>query len=88
MNINYLTTAVRRLAQERDYTFMTGDKDYLPARVGALPAAYLLPPEFRSIEGRNGGRITYRLTLCLMVKGGSMSPERRVEQLERHRCKW
>lgn len=83
MNITYLTTAVQRAAQKLGYRFMAGERDYLPARVATLPAAYLLPPEFRSMEGRNGGKITYRLTLCLMAKSWNTPPEERVVQLER-----
>lgn len=83
MNITYLTTAVQRAAQKLGYRFMAGERDYLPARVATLPAAYLLPPEFRSMEGRKGGKITYRLTLCLMAKGWNAPPEERVVQLER-----
>lgn len=78
MNITYLTTAVQRAAQQLGYTFMTGDRSSLPVRVATLPGAYMLPPEFRSIEGRNGGKITYRLTLCLMAKGWNAPPEERV----------
>lgn len=77
-----LISAVQQICSDCGYNFRTLDKDHLPAQTPQLPAAVLIPPNFRSISGRNHGRITYAVTLYLFRSGAHLTPEQQAELME------
>ncbi len=83
MTIEYLTNSIEKAARAKGYEFASAAKEYLPSQVATLPAAFMLPPEFRAIEGRKSGKITYRITLYLLAKGAHIAPAKREQLLEK-----
>lgn len=86
MNRSYLTSALSDIAESKGYAFRSAPQEYMNSLVSRYPAAFMPYPEFRSIEGRRRGRITYRLTLHLLADGARLSPadrERSLDRLER-----
>ncbi len=86
MNRSYLTSAMRDIAESKGYSFRSAPQEYMNSLVGRYPAAFMPYPEFRDIEGRRRGKITYRLTLHLLEDGARFSPadrERALDRLER-----
>ncbi len=77
MNRTYLLSAVESIAAENGYEFHSADDRYISQRVTAYPAIWLSPPEFRSMEGRSNGKITYAVTLHALDAGAKLSPEER-----------
>lgn len=82
MNRSYLTSAIREIAESKGYLFRSAPQEYMNSLIKSYPAAFLTCPEFRSIEGRRRGKITYRLTLHLLADGARLSPERRAQTLD------
>ena len=85
MNRSYLTSAVGDIAESKGYSFSSAPQEYMNSLVGRYPAAFMPYPEFRSIEGRNRGKITYRLTLHLLedcVRLPTTDRERTLDRLE------
>ena len=76
MNRSYLTSALSDIAESKGYAFRSAPQEYMNSLVSRYPAAFMPYPEFRSIEGRRRGRITYRLTLHLLADGAHLSPRR------------
>lgn len=83
MTIAHLTQAIETLVREKGYKFCSAAADYRPSQIAALPAAFLLPPEFRAIEGRKSGKITYRISLDLLAKGARLAPAERTKVLDK-----
>lgn len=83
MNRSYLTSAVCEIAESKGYLFRSAPQEYMNSLIRSYPAAFLICPEFCSIEGRRRGRITYRLTLHLLADGARLSPDLRAQTLDR-----
>lgn len=83
MNRSYLTSALNDIAESKGYSFRSAPQEYMNSLVSRYPAAFMPYPEFRSIEGRRRGRITYRLTLHLLADGARLSPADRERSLAR-----
>lgn len=75
MNRSLLTDALRNIVTAKGYEFHSASPEHLPSIVRRYPAALLPHPEFREMEGRNHGKITYRLTLYLMAAGAKTNPD-------------
>jgi hypothetical protein len=74
MNRTFLCSAIEGLTSEYGYNFQQGDKSHYPTTVCRYPSAFLMQPEFVSIEGRKHGRITYHISLLLAKQGAKLSP--------------
>ncbi len=74
MNRTFLCGAIEGLASEYGYNFQQGDKSHYPTTVCRYPSAFLVQPEFVSIEGRKHGRITYHISFFLAKQGAKLSP--------------
>ncbi len=83
MNRTHLTEAVGSIVTARGYVFHTSTEEYLPTAVAELPAAFMPYPEFRGVEGRRRGKITWSLTLHLLAAGSKLSPKQRAAELGR-----
>ncbi len=83
MNRNYLTSALHEITGSKRYSFCSAPQEYMNSLIGRYPAAFMPYPEFRSIEGRRRGKITYRLTLHLLADGARLSPTDRESVLGR-----
>lgn len=83
MNLSYLTRSFDRAAQSAGYEFASATKEYLPTQIASFPAVFLLTPSCCSVEGRNSGKLTYRITLHLMSKGAKRAPANRDTLLDR-----
>ena len=77
MNRKNFVSAVQGICGSMGYEFRVTDSSALSAKSMAMPAAVLIEPKFHSIEGRNHGRITYRVTLYLFSRGSRLSEEER-----------
>lgn len=66
MNREKLLNAVDSIATSKSYCFHSAEPNYITTQLKEYPSAWLLPPEFHSIEGRNHGLETFSLTLHLM----------------------
>ncbi|MBR2352208.1 MAG: hypothetical protein IKA70_04665 [Alistipes sp.] len=82
MNRAHLHSAVEQLSSSFGYDFVSAADQSLPSLVRQLPTVLMAPPEFRSMEGRNSGRITYRVTLHLLHGAAKASPKERAEMLD------
>ncbi len=82
MNCTYLRGAIEEAVSACGYTLTQSAEHYLPTSICHYPAAHLLPPEFRSIEGRNHGKITYSVELHLLHQGAKLSPSERNDRLD------
>ena len=83
MNRSYLTTAVSEIAESKGYTFRSAPQEYMNSLINRYPAAFMPYPEFRSMEGRRRGRITYLMTLHLLADGARLAPDVREKLLDR-----
>lgn len=63
------------------YHFQLNDDAYYPTTVCRYPAAFMSQPEFQSMEGRERGRITYKLTLRLAQQGAKLPTAERNKLL-------
>ena len=75
MNLSLLVDALRDIVAAKGYEFHSASPEHISSLVRSYPAALLPQPEFREMEGRNHGKITYRLTLYLMVAGVKIRPD-------------
>lgn len=83
MNRTHLERAVGERAEALGYGFRCAAGAYLPHDLPPFPAAWLLPPELRTAEGRTHGRLTYDLTLHLLRDGARLDARSRSEAWER-----
>lgn len=83
MNRAFLCSAIEGLVSARGYNFQLNDDTHYPATVCRYPAAFMAQPEFLSLEGRQHGRITYKLSLKLAQQGAKLSPTERNALLDR-----
>ncbi len=81
MNRTHLLQAFSRTATADGYHFHSTDERYIPQLVTAYPALWLAPPEFKSMEGRKHGTITYNIKVHALDAGAKLSP---AERNERH----
>jgi hypothetical protein len=77
MNRQKLLNAVESIATGMDYKFYSSDENYPTTQIKEYPSAWLLPPQFHSIEGRHHGTETYSLTLHLLSDAAKLSPVER-----------
>lgn len=82
MNRVSLSNAMQALATERGYDFHAISAEYMPAIVSQKPTLIMLHPEFKSIQGRQHGKVTYSLTLHLMQNGAKASPNERIHLID------
>ena len=82
MNRAFLCSAIEGLVSQRGYHFQLNDKAHYPTTVSRYPAAFMAQPEFASIEGRQRGRITYKVSLRLAQQGAKLSPSERNALLD------
>lgn len=78
MNRASLCRAVERLSSAAGYDVVCATAQTLPSLVRQYPVALVVPPEFREKEGRNHGRVTYRLTMHLLHGAAKLSPAERA----------
>ncbi len=83
MNRAFLCSAIERLSSKCGYSFQLNDKSYYPTTVCQYPSAFMLQPEFLSMEGRKHGKIAYKVTLRLAHQGAKLSPTERNALLNR-----
>ena len=83
MNRALLCGAMEGLVSEYGYDFTLHDKSYYPTTISRYPAAFMSQPEFSSIEGRNHGRITYKISLTLARQAAKLTPAERNEVFNR-----
>ncbi len=74
MNRAFLCSAIEGLVSKLGYHFQLNDKTCYPTTVCRYPAAFMSQPEFASMEGRNRGRITYKVALRLAQQGAKLAP--------------
>jgi hypothetical protein len=82
MNRAFLCSAIEGLVSARGYNFQLNDDTHYPATVCRYPAAFMAQPEFLSLEGRQHGRITYKLSLKLAQQGAKLTPTERNALLD------
>lgn len=85
MNRKTIVEAVKAISLAKGYSFFSTTKEQLPAQVTAYPALCLQPLQFRKMEGRKHGKITYSITLNMLVQAAKMNPssyEERWAQME------
>ena len=83
MNRALLCGAMEGLVSEYGYDFTLHDKSCYPTTISRYPAAFMSQPEFSSIEGRNHGRITYKISLTLAHHAAKLAPAGRNEAFNR-----
>ncbi len=81
MNRAILCSAIEGLSSQYGYHFHLNDEAYYPTTVSRYPAAFMTQPKFESIEGRQHGRISYKVSLRLARQGAKLSPTERNELL-------
>ena len=81
MNRAILCSAIEGLASQYGYHFQLADKSYYPTTISRYPAAFMIQPEFASMEGRRHGRITYKVALRLAQQGAKLAPDQRNDVL-------
>lgn len=77
MNRAFLCSAIEGLVSQRGYHFQLSDEARYPTTVCRYPAAFMAQPEFESIEGRQRGRITYKVALKLARQGAKLASSER-----------
>lgn len=77
MNRNYLTNALRTLAQKNGLAFVEAPAQEIAASVEAYPVAWLEPVVLQSKSGRHHGRIIYSVRLHVMHEGLRLPPAER-----------
>lgn len=82
MNRSLLVDALRNIVAAKGYEFHSASPEHISSLVRSYPAALLPQPEFREMEGRNHGKITYRLTLYLMAAGAKLRPDAMTETFD------
>jgi hypothetical protein len=80
MNRAILCSAIEGLASKYGYSFQLNDESYYPVTTSRYPAAFLVRPEFVKIEGRQHGRVTYKISLILAQQGAKLSPQERSDR--------
>ena len=83
MNRALLCGAIEGLVSQYGYHFHLNDEAYYPTVISRYPAAFMSQPAFESIEGRQHGRISYKVTLRLARQGAKLAPAERNELLGR-----
>ena len=83
MNRAFLCSAIEGLVSKCGYSFQLNDKSYYPTTVCQYPSAFMLQPEFSSMEGRKHGKIVYKVTLRLLHQAAKLSPTERNVLLDR-----
>lgn len=78
MNRTHLLQAFSRTATADGYHFHSTDERYIPQLVTAYPALWLSPPEFKQMEGRKHGTITYNIKAHALASGAKLSPTERT----------
>ena len=74
MNRSNIIAAVQEIADQLGYAFRSVPTEATPAHAPNLPLVVMTQPQFRKIEGRHHGKITYRTTLHIMQRGAKSSP--------------
>ena len=82
MNRAFLCSAIEGLVSARGYNFQLDNDTHYPTTVCRYPAAFMAQPEFLSLEGRQHGRITYKLSLRLSRQGAKLAPAERNALLD------
>lgn len=85
MNRKTILQAVEQVATAKGYTFYSDTEELARSTVKALPAVWLSPPKFISMQGRKHGKITYEVTLhalCDGVKCASAARNQSWTQME------
>ena len=82
MNRALLCSAIERLASSSGYHFQLENEGRYPTTVCRYPAAFMSQPEFVSLEGRQHGRITYKVTLRLARTGAKLPSSERNAMLD------
>ena len=82
MNRAFLCSAIEGLVSQRGYHFQLSDEARYPTTVCRYPAAFMAQPEFESIEGRERGRITYKVALKLARQGAKLASSERNSLLD------
>ena len=77
MNRSFLCGAIEGLVSKCGYHFQLNDEAYYPTTVCHYPTAFMSQPEFVRMEGRNHGRITYKISLRFAHQGAKLSPQER-----------
>lgn len=75
MNRKIILEAAEQAATAKGYTFYTGSNELMRSMVKSLPAVWLAPPKFISIDGRRHGKITYEVVLHAMCRDLKSAPE-------------
>lgn len=83
MNRKTILEAAEQAATAQGYTFYTDSDERMRSTVKRLPAVWLTPPKFISMQGRRHGRITYEVTMHAMCDGWKYSPEQRNQSWTR-----
>ena len=83
MNRAFLCSAIEGLVSRSGYSFQMNDKSYYPVTVCQYPSAFMLQPEFSSMEGRKHGKIVYKVTLRFAHQGAKLSVVERNALLDR-----
>lgn len=74
MNRKAIIQSLDTLSTAKGYTFYNGADPLLPQRVKRYPAVWLSPLRFKSMEGRNHGKMTYSLTLRALAHAAKLNP--------------
>lgn len=77
MNRNYLSNAIRSLAEKHDISFVEASAHDIAGSVAAYPVVWLEPVVLQSKSGRRHGRIIYSVRLHLMHDGVRLPPAER-----------
>ena len=77
MNRNYLTQALRQIATDEGVNFHSAEESEMATQIKAYPAMWLCPPEFKQMEGRKRGKVTYSVKLHALRSGANLSAEER-----------
>lgn len=86
MNRAFLCSAIEGLVSKCGYNFQLNNEACYPTTICRYPAAFMSQPEFESLEGRQHGRITYKVSLRLAKQGAKLSATERnalLDEMER-----
>ena len=83
MNRAILCSAIEGLVSKVGYSFRLDDESCYPVTISRYPAAFMSRPDFVKMEGRQHGRITYKVSLTLAQQGAKLSPQERSERFAR-----
>lgn len=83
MNRTYLINAIEGIATSEGYSFYSDSDERMSQQIKTYPAAWLQPPKFLTMEGRNHGKVTYSVTLHAMEAGARLTPAQRQQTWSR-----